>query len=347
MAFVSGRRCYSLAVLARYPYNCLRAAACLLAVVDLLPGALAAAEPADSEVEQAEAYAADVYQRKVSENINSAARWVDSFFDDERYTAEDATTKLRFGQSVFSEYGAGLEFKTRVNLSVDVPRTENRLRLFVGRDEDENLSPGTLENSADDRNDGGSAAGVQFFARASDRQNLSMVAGIKVSSADLFAGPRYRYTLRYHDWQARFTQGLRWYTGRGWESRTRLDFERIVWEQLFFRQTFDGRWREEDPGYQYESRTSLVQPLKRRKAVEYQWVNQFSTHPHQRLDSTTLRIRYRQKFLRKWLFYEMNPQLAMRNDESFKPKAGIVLRIEAVFGGKDFPVYRPDDNGNQ
>jgi hypothetical protein len=49
-----------------------------------------------------------------------------------------------------------------------------------------------------------------------------------------------------------------------------------------------------------------------------------------------LRIRYRQNFLRKWLFYEMNPQIAMRNDEHFKPKPGIVLRIDVVFGGKRY-----------
>lgn len=279
---------------------------------------------------------ADSYQHAISQNINSAAQWVDSFFDDERYFAEDATTKLRVRQSVFQEYGDTPQFKTRVNLSIDVPRTEKRLRLFVGSVDDDNTgSSSTLQGSIRDTNDDASAAGVQFFAKASDRQNLSLVAGVRVSSADVFAGPRYRYLFRYHDWQLRFTQGIRWYTGTGWESRTRFDYERIVFDRLFFRQTLDGRWREEDPGYEYALRTSLAQPIKSRKAIEYQWVNQFETHPQQRLASTTLLVRYRQNFLRKWLFYEMNPQVAMRNDESFKPKLGIELRIEVLFGGRN------------
>jgi hypothetical protein len=294
-----------------------------------------------------EGFQADLYQRMISENINGAAQWVDSFFDDERYIAEDATTKLRVGQSMFLEYGATPEFKTRVNLSVDVPRTESRLRLFVGGDDDISKSEDTLPDTLVDSSDGdGSTAGVQFFAKASDRQNLSMAAGIKVSTADLFAGPRYRYLFRYHDWQLRFTQGIRWYARRGWESRTRFDYETIVEGKLFFRQTLDGRWREEDPGYRYELRSSLIQPLKTRKAVVYQWANLFSTHPHQRLVATVLRLRYRQNFLRKWLFYEMNPQLAFRNDESFKPKAGINLRIEVLFGGKDFLKKHKDRDTN-
>lgn len=277
---------------------------------------------------------ADSYQREISENINSAAQWVDSFFDDERYIAEDATTKLRVGQAVFQEYGDTPEFKTRVNLSFDVPHTEKRLRLFVGRDEVEDARD-NRQNIINDNTGDGSAAGVQFFAKASDRQNLSLTAGVKVSSADLFAGPRYRYTFQYHDWQLRFTQGFRWYTGTGWESRTRFDYERIVYEKLFFRQTLEGRWREEDPGYEYSLRSTLTQPIKSRKAIEYQLAFQFKTHPQQRLDYTVLRIRYRQNFLRKWLFYEMNPQIAMRNDEDFKPKPGIELRIEVLFGGRN------------
>jgi hypothetical protein len=316
--------------------------------VDTDPDGKAAEEPVDVDADLKGTYAADVYQRRISENINSAAQWVDSFFDDERYIAEDASSKLRFGQSVFLEYGANPELNTRLNLSVDVPRTEKRLRLFIGSEDDANPTSEQLPDSVDDDTGrDGSAAGVQFFAKASDKQNLSLSAGIKVSSADLFIGPRYRRTVNLDNWLFRFTQRFRWYTGQGWESRTRLDFERIVGQNLFFRQTFDGRWREEDPGYRYESRSSVIQALKRRKAVEYQWANLFNTHPQQRLVSTVFRLRYRQNFLRKWLFYEMNPQLAFRNDEHFKPKAGIVLRIEAVFGGKDFLKSHSDNSDSR
>ncbi|MEA2080571.1 MAG: hypothetical protein U9P00_12060 [Pseudomonadota bacterium] len=45
---------------------------------------------------------------------------------------------------------------------------------------------------------------------------------------------------------------------------------------------------------------------------------------------------------RKWLFYEINPQIALRNDEDFESKAGITLQIEVMFGGKTF-LKRCDD----
>ncbi len=295
---------------------------------------LGAAAGGDTQV-----YTADRVQQSISESLNGAARWVDSFFDDERYIAEDATTKLRLRQSLFLEHGESPEHKTRVGLSLRVPRTKKRLRLFVGSDEETSKTPDTLFDRIESRDDQ-SAAGVQFFAKSTARQNLSLTTGVKLDSLELFVGPRYRFTVLLDDWQLRFTQRLRWFTRKGWESTTRFDFEHLLNDRLFFRHTVEGRWREKDDGYQYEIRPSLIQQLHSRKAIEYQWNTLFKTRPNHRLESSVLRMRYRRNFFRPWLFYEVNPQLAVRNDEDFRPKLGITLQVEIVFGGRDYRQRR-------
>jgi len=291
--------------------------------------------------------AADEMQRSISENINHAAQWIDSFFDDDRYIAEDATTKLRFGESVFLEYGEGPEYKTRINLSIDIPHTKKRLRVFVASEDDTTKTPDELFNRVDTSEDT-SAAGVQFFAKRSNKTNLSLTTGIKLESTEFFIGPRLRYIVRLDDWQLRFTQRVRWFSSKGWEATTRFDFEHLLSDRLFFRQTLDGRWREEDEGYRYEIRPTLVQQLSNRKLIEYRWNTLFETRPRHRLESSVLQVRYRRNFLRKWFFYEINPQLAFRNDEDFDPKPGVTFQVEVVFGGKEFlKRYRqaPDDAG--
>jgi hypothetical protein len=320
----------------------MKPALCLLILLLSWSRWLAAAgsdTPAETNGAADEHYAVDRMQQGVSASINGAARWVDSFFDDDRFIAEDATTKLRLGQSVFLEHGDGVENKTRINLSFKVPRTQKRLRLFVGSEDDTNKTPDTLFNRVDTSEDT-SAAGVQFFAKSTTKQNLSLTAGIKLDSQDVFIGPRYRRTVGLEDWLLRFTQRVRWFTSMGWEATTRVDFEHLVSPRLFFRQTIDGRWREEDPGYQYEIRPSLTQKLHSGKALEYQWNTLFKTSPNHRLDSSVLLVRYRRNFLRPWLFYEIDPQIAARNDEDFDPKLGITFQIEVVFGGKDFNKRR-------
>ncbi len=311
---------------------------CLLTIALSWPCWLSAAWPDDSAGASdapEEETAADQLQQGVSESINGAAQWVDSFFDDDRFIAEDATTKLRLGQSLFLEYSGDSENKTKINLSVKVPRTQKRLRLFVGSEDDTDKTPDTLFNRVDTSEDT-SAAGVQFFAKSTRKKNLSLTAGIKIDSQELFIGPRYRRTVSLDDWLFRFTQRLRWFTSKGWEATTRFDFEHLLGSRLFFRQTLDGRWREEDEGYQYEIRPSLIQKLSSGKGIEYQWNTLFKTSPNHRLEGSTMLVRYRRNFMRPWLFYEINPQVAARNDEDFEPKLGITFQVEIVFGGKDF-----------
>lgn len=315
----------------------------LVVIVSLCRCALASGfeSAGDTQNRATEYHTVDRVQRGISENINSAAQWIDSFFDDERFVAEDATTKLRLRESVFLEHDEGAEYKTKVSLSIDIPKTKNRLRVFIASEDDANKTPDTLFNRVDSSEDT-SAIGAQYFAKASKKRNLSLTTGIALDSVEFFIGPRFRRTFKFDSWNLNFTQRVRWFSNKGWEATTRLDYERLLSKKLFFRHTVDGRWREKDEGYRYEIRPSLIQQLHSKKAIEYQWNTLFKTKPNHRLESSVVRVRYRRNFWRKWLFYEMNPQIAFRNDEDFSPKAGITFQIEVVFGGKEFLKRRKD-----
>jgi hypothetical protein len=297
-------------------------------------------QPGQPDPEDADALAteepnaADDTHKAVSQSINNAARWIDSFFDDDTYIAEDATTTLRLSQAIFLERGESPRFKTRVNVKIDVPRFKNKLNLFAGGEaDDERTSDAPINSIQDTTND--PFAGFQYFAKATNKQNLSLTAGVKFDSAELFIGPRLRRTFGLGTWNLRFIQRVRWFTDSGWEVPTRFDLETLFGDDLFFRNTVEGRWREEDDGYRYEIRPTLVQRLANRKAIEYQWSTVFKTRPNHRLDQSVASIRFRRQVWRKWLFYEIDPQVAFRNDDDFDPKAGVTLGLEVVFGGKD------------
>ncbi len=277
----------------------------------------------------------DEIQRTISVTINEAAQWIDSFFDDDRFIAEDASTKLRLAESVFLEHNERPEYKTRVSVSVDVPRTKRKLRVFLASEEDTDKTPDTLFNRVD-TSDESSAAGVQYFAKRTKERNLSLTAGIKLDSVEAFIGPRYRRIFEFDDFNVRFTQRVRYFSSKGWEVPTRLDYERLLSERFFLRSTLEGRWREEDDGYRYEIRPSIIQQLADKKAVEYQWNTLFVTSPNHRLESSVVLARFRRNFKRKWLFYDIAPQVAVRNEEDFEPQLGITFQVEVVFGGKEF-----------
>jgi hypothetical protein len=277
----------------------------------------------------------DTTHEALSDGLDSVARLVDSFFDDERYIAEDAATRLRITQLAFLEQGESIEYKTRGSLSFSVPRLKNRLRLFVaGEEANEKISEESLVRPPDEGRDEG-AVGLQYFTKATDKKNISLTTGVKLESRELFIGPRYRRTFDFDTWQLRFVQRLRWFTDKGWEATTRLDYERLINNKLFFRHTTDGRWREEDDGYRYSITPALTQKLTGKKALEYQLNSQFETRPNHRLDRVVARIRLRQRIYRHWLFLETNPQIAFANDDDFDPAPGISVLLEVVLGGKD------------
>ena len=275
----------------------------------------------------------DRTQYMVSENIDGFAHWIDSFFDDGRIIEEDASTRLRVSQGIFFEKGERARLKARINIKFDVPRFEHKLKLFVSDEDVNEEKTVTAANKTFNEIDEDVQVGLQYFAKSSDKRNISLSTGIKLESLEVFAGPRYRRTFRLDGWQLRFTQRIRWYTSMGWESTTRFDLEKLLSENILFRNIIKGRWREEDEGYRYEFNPTLVQALEGDKGLEYQWGNFFRTRPAHRFEESVLRIRYRQRFWRKWLFYELAPQVAFRNDDDFEPTPGINLLLEVVFGG--------------
>ncbi|MBA4151899.1 MAG: hypothetical protein C0509_04995, partial [Acinetobacter sp.] len=42
--------------------------------------------------------------------------------------------------------------------------------------------------------------------------------------------------------------------------------------------------------------------------------------------------RYRQRFMRDWLFYELEPRLTQQREQNWKNEASITLRLEVQFG---------------
>ncbi len=321
-------------------------------VLAVLPGPAGAETPqavdegeaplaVDRDLESLEPTGIDLAQQAIGESVNDAAKWFDAFFGDERYVAEEAYSRIRLAPSVFFEEGEATDLKFRVNAKIRVPRLSKRLRIVIAdtsEDEETVLAKETFPDARTSDNDA-TALGVQYFLRTRNRLNASVTAGVKVGSGhviDFFIGPRLRKTWGFDTWQIRFTERVRWYTDIGWESRTRFDFERLFTDKLFFRATTDVRWREEDyseDGFRIEAGPTLTQRLRRKAAIDYQWINVFNTRPNSRLDETTLRARYRKRIWRKWLFYEINPQVAFRNDDDFRNTPGIEFRLEASFGG--------------
>ncbi|MBE9555007.1 MAG: hypothetical protein IMF05_16195 [Proteobacteria bacterium] len=292
-----------------------------------------------TETEEKPPGAVDTGHAGTSEQVRRLGAWVDRFFADENYEAEVNESSLRIRLDSFSKLYEGTDVDARARLRLVLPALNKRVRFEI-------LSPGepddleaTGSEAASPPQPGAveekSSAAISYFIRAVKDRTVIVRLGTTFDgyTPNPYVGARYRELVPLNeDWNFRFIERVRFYSIDGLESRTSLDFERILEEDTLFRTSLDGTWLQEDPDYFYSLAFALFRPLDEKSAVEYQLTNSFRTDPH-RLDRITARIRHRQKIWRDWLTFEVAPQVSFPDERDFKLVPGILFRLEATFGG--------------
>ena len=282
----------------------------LLACILLLtsPLALPGSEPIENQPvrsedeveasteEQEEVIRKDMLDRQkdyVDTQVQRASQWVDSFFVDPNYEAEQANSQFRIRPEIYYGKEDDFKFRLRVRARINLPNMGRRVSLVVGADDEDGFDD-AVDDSADD-----GIIGLQFFMRESSRWNTSLSVGVKFNDFAGFIGPRVRYTgVLGQKGSYRFTQTVRWQTNDYWQINTRLDLNRVINDKLFFRQTFDGRWRGEradEEGYRTQISSYLTQRLGLFSGLQYEFSTIFHTEPDTHVDEYVLALRYRKR----------------------------------------------------
>lgn len=297
---------------------------------------LSSTSNADETTEQIELYA-DKWHANFSNQVTNAAASIDAFFDNANYLDETNETSLRIAIGTFYEEGSGLDFTNNVNLRLKLPHTENRLQLFLFSDaEDTGTNQDVLvpPSPADEQD---RVVGVSYYLKQVKNINLSLRGGARLHSGTpvFFVQPRYRYFTELEEWDMRFIQKITWWTDTGWDARSNLQFERPLSEQYFFRTTGQIDWFEEDEGLFPALGFDLNRIISKKRAISLQLWNTFETEPDAVWDSSTITLRYRQQFWRKWLYFDIAPQVRFPRDHDYEALAGILFQVEANFGKYD------------
>ena len=287
---------------------------------------------------------ADEFQERISKKLKASANWLDSFFSEERAEIEENETTLKLRFSSFFEEGEGGDFNTRVRLRLVLPELEDKLHIeIIGEGDPDTDTAKKYDNliersgKIDEESDKDLSLALRYFIKTARENNFSFKLGARLNDLTpvVYGGPRYSASKYFDPWLLRFTQDVKWFTDDGWESKIRLDFERSLTKDLFFRTSTAGYWCQDEDGYCYNVNLFLYQILDVNRALEYSWNNFFETQPNHTLYEVLLHIEYRMRFWRKWLFFEIRPQIAFREEDDFKPTAGITFALEAVFGKKN------------
>lgn len=251
-----------------------------------------------------------------SVGVRRASNWIDDFFDDERIAAEENRSRVRLRLTAGVEEGDGVDFEPRANIRLHLPKLSDRLNLLFFASEDDNPEDDASRPDPEVRGDNNkkdAAVALQYFLQESDKSNVSVTLG---GSYDyLYTGVRGRYLKEFGPWTSRLVSQLRWYTDNDWRLLNSLDFERPLGERWFFRATGQLDWIEEDGELPGGLLFRLYQALDVDKVLSYEWHNSFDDVGNEDLSEIKLQLRYRQRYLRDWLFFEVSPYVQFEEEE--------------------------------
>jgi hypothetical protein len=301
----------------------------------------------------------DTIQAGISNNMLQSAQWLDSFFYDRRYIAEENRTHAAIRCESFIEEHAPWTFKTKLQMVLVLPQLKNKANIVIAGDPNEDnpdqLGQGPLASPAPiNSTNRNSTAALGYQFRSDERRNINAKVGFRYRNGHivLFIRPHYRKLNHLDGWDLRFTQEFPYWTDTKWSSSTTIDLERPLGNKFFFRTSLNGSWYEQQPGYTYGLLFTLAQPLSTVSALSYDLGASFQTGArnaqqtvplgglnlksdpgaHDILTTVAIDTRYRRLFWRDWMYFDITPQVRFPRDRRFNPVPGIMFALEVQFG---------------
>ena len=252
--------------------------------------------------------------------------------------------ELRWRNSLFVGNAWDLKLGTSIRANFVLSRISERLRLVIaGEDE-----PGPFHQSLpqDPGNPGfDRTTPATHFANTELRydlirtpaMNLFLGAGIRlVLPLEAFVRSRFLYTRDLSDIALmRLGETFFFKSKDLLGETTEFSLERLIGRDSLLRWASAATASQEIAGLEWGSELSLIQQLSPRSAVTLTGGFYGTTDTAAMVGNSRLSVRYRQNFLRDWLFYELEPELSWPRDSVGRYPATLActLRIEVVFQG--------------
>ncbi len=275
----------------------------------------------------------DETQVYVNSRFCEPALWFDNFFASERVFREGAAgTYIRWRNEFSYDEEEAFNFNYDLSFSVELPGLQDRLRLTFENDEDEALRDVTPDAEQNTTNSLGLQLDVSKSTRSKFNISVSFSPRIRL---------RYRYTYpAFQSVTLRLTQEVQREKAEH-SSRTLFDFEKLFENRLFFRSSTEGKLSEEYDGVKWLQAFVLYQRVDKKASLSYEASANGVTQPTALALSYRLGVRFRKNFHRKWLFYEIAPEMSWpvtldaQSQQIIKDRRSkwqVFFRLEVHFG---------------
>jgi hypothetical protein len=286
----------------------------------------------------------DRMQRGVYTGVCGSAQWFDGLFGNPRFDQDSDATFGRIG--VFETYDRRDKLETRLRLRARyaLPALESRLRLTLGRGDEQELveeRPANSENplppSFQNVEDDNWLLGLGYSKQNELEDGFDFGVGVRLSSGlDPYVKATYRHNFIFSDaTMLRFRETPFWRDSRGIGATTQVALDQLVSPTVLIRWNNTGTFAEDVEGLEWGSSLTAFQSLADRRAMSYTLLVRGETEAEVPVQNYGVELRFRQQVLRRWLFMELSSSLTWPRElltERREPNPGVGLGFEMYFG---------------
>ncbi|MBB3189325.1 hypothetical protein [Halomonas cerina] len=276
----------------------------------------------------------------VSEWVETTSRRIDGFFGTTDSLTVNTDSYLRISQEWDWHEGEPFEQDLGARFRLDLPTTEERLRLIIESEPEETRGTLTEQESSltNDRADSLSdlLVGLNRLGDKDKTQawNTRVGAGIKLR---LPLEPYARLTsqrLWTRDdtpWQLHSDNRASWFNGDGYSVRTRWDLGRPLDDIRHLRFLTNVQWRETEDTLEFSQAVELNRRVNRRSVLRYSGVVLGESGSHPAIEDSVLQVRFRRDIHKGFTFLDVAPALHFPREADRDPRWTLSLRLEMYF----------------
>jgi hypothetical protein len=320
----------------------------LTGITLLFPLKLLGAEQSTEQVQQPELFDSldyiDAPRNYVSGKIISFANNIDQFFGNDRNYQESNKSVFQLALSRASGYGGNGKLVLAARANLNLPSTEKRFHLLLESNPDQNITgeppqsqqTTPLTNQVDKPQSFGLALRYEKIKEELKAMHLSADAGLKfqgINNINPFVRARGSYSVPMDQWRLKAEESVYWFNTIGAGETTQIDLEHLISEPVLFRATSNATWLKDKQNFDLRQDLTIFHTVSERSALMYQASVVGVSNPQVEVTEYIVSMLYRYRLHRKWMFFDLNPQLVFPKVNEFNSSFALNIRLEMMFDG--------------
>lgn len=266
------------------------------------------------------------YLNSVSGSLDSF--FVDAFFGDDLIDDDIQGSRAKIRMSTRQVSGDTLEYKFGVSVKLDLPHTNDRLKLLIESEEEEDAVQQNFLESVDNTN---YSTALRFLIkeRAAWRTDfdVGIRGGLPPNPFTRFRARRYAYLSA---WEVRATQTLYYFRDDGWGEDTELRLDYPLNTEKVFRVNARARYLLDNQYFDLNYDLALYHELSPKAVLAYNAGASGDSEQGATFYSYYAGVRYRRQVYSDWMFFEIAPQFEWHRDTDYRTRPVLMLRLESL-----------------